>query len=252
MKESQMLRLLRTLPALRSAQPLVPESAVRRSPRYMPTLLAASTAILFWLSFFPANQGWCAWFALVALLILVRSQMSTRAAALTGWLIALPLFVASLQWVRLAHLSMYAAWIALAFYCSLYFPLTIWLLRRLDRLPGVPLALSLPVVWTALEYFRAHFVWGFAWYFLGHTQHDFLPMIQVADLGGVYVISFLVAAGNGLLFGPLCRWHPFRRWTRIALASPKPLLIPGAVIAVLMIGTLGYGWARRGQTNFRG
>ena len=38
---------------------------------------------------------------------------------------------------------------------------------------------ALPVVWTGLEFFRAHFLTGFAWYFLGHTQHAFLALIQI-------------------------------------------------------------------------
>ena len=41
---------------------------------------------------------------------------------------------------------------------------------------------------------------GFAWYFLGIPQHDNLPLIQIADLAGVYGVSFVLAAINGWLF----------------------------------------------------
>lgn len=41
---------------------------------------------------------------------------------------------------------------------------------------------------------------GFGWYCLSHSQHAFLPLIQVSDLTGAYGVSFLVAAVNGLLF----------------------------------------------------
>src|SRR6516162_3075305 len=242
MRESAMPDLLRASSVMPSAQFIVSEPVVRRVPGYLPRLLAATSAILCWLSFFPANQGWCAWFALVPLLILVRSQMTTRAAVFTAWLIGLPLFVATLQWVRVAHPMMYFAWLALAFYCSLYFPLAIWLLRRIDRLSGLPLALSLPVVWTALEYLRTYVGGGFAWYFLGHTQHEFLPLIQVADLGGAYLITFLVAAVNGLLFEALCQWPLFRKLARISPSPKKPLLVPAAITTVALIGALGYGW----------
>src|SRR5438046_2502737 len=94
---------LRTPPAAVAAQHLAPESARARASRLMPKLLAAATAVLLWLSFFPANLGFLAWVALVPLLILTRAQMSTRAAAFTAWLIGLPLYWASLQWVRVAH-----------------------------------------------------------------------------------------------------------------------------------------------------
>ena len=54
--------------------------------------------------------------------------------------------------------------------------------RRLDRRTPLPLVVTVPVVWAALEFLRSTFITGFAWYLLGHTQHDFLPLIQIADL----------------------------------------------------------------------
>ena len=62
-------------------------------------------------------------------------------------------------------------------------------------------------MWVALEFTRAHFptgfpflkpvgayqMIGFGWYFLGYTQHALLPLIQVADVGGVYAVSLLLA-----------------------------------------------------------
>src|SRR5207237_8586939 len=119
-------------------------------------------------------------------------------------------------------------------YCSLYFPLALAFLRRLDRHRFLPLTVSLPLVWVALEFCRARFAGGFAslylgshqhdvpggfgWYFLGYTQHDFLELIQVADLTGAYGVSFLVAAGNALLFELLAG----RAWFRRLLASASP------------------------------
>src|SRR5439155_9385034 len=116
----------------------------------------------------------------------------------------------------------------------------LWLLRRLDRL-NVPLALSVPVVWVGMEYLRAHFptgypvlksvgmyqMVGFGWYFLGYTQHAFLPLIQIADLGGVYAVSFLVAAVNGAAADWLLRSKAVRSWLRWeTAASPGLSAIP--------------------------
>src|SRR5262249_32620076 len=122
----------------------------------------------------------------------------------------------ALQWLRVADPMMYYTWGALATYCSLYVPLGIWLVRRLDRGTALPLSITFPVVWTALEFFRANFIGdfasavlghtqhdfpgGFAWYFLSHTQHEFLPLIQIADLAGAYSVTFQVAAVNAVVF----------------------------------------------------
>src|SRR5205807_1535656 len=122
----------------------------------------------------------------------------------------LAFFWSSLQWLRVADYRMYATWAGLAIYCSFYIPLAIYLVRKLEQRTRVPLVVSVPIVWTALEYLRAHLMGGFAWYFLGHTQHDSLLVIQVADLSGAFAVTFLIAAVNALLFEFLCRWRWFR------------------------------------------
>ena len=69
-----------------------------------------------------------------------------------------------------------------------------------------------PVLWVGLEFVRAYSFTGFPWYFLAHTQHDFLPLIQISDVTGAYGVSFLVAAANALLFEALWQRKGFRSW----------------------------------------
>ena len=66
------------------------------------------------------------------------------------------------------------------------------------QVPTTSVNFLVPVVWTALEYLRSQFATGFSWYMLAHSQHDYLGVIQIADLGGAYAVSFLVAMVNGL------------------------------------------------------
>src|SRR5438132_1618389 len=74
----------------------------------------------------------------------------------------------------------------------------------------LPLVLTVPIVWTALEFLRSFLISGFAWYFLGHSQHAYLAVIQIADITGVYGITFLIAAVNAWLFDGLYRLAWFR------------------------------------------
>ena len=155
--------------------------------------------------------------------------------------------------MREADERMYATWAMLAVYCSFYFPLAIFFLRFLDRRTGLPLVFTVPVVWTALEFLRAHLMTGFAWYFLAHTQHDFLPAIQIADLGGAYAVTFVVAAFNALVFEWLYRMGWLRRW--LSLREPVAprrwrLALQTAAVAVLVTGTLIYGLWRLDQNEF--
>lgn len=134
----------------------------------------------------------------------------------------------------------------------LFFPVGILLVRRLDQ-GGLPLVATVPVVWVALEFFRSHFATGFGWYLLGHTQHDFLPVIQTSDLGGVYLVSALVAAVNALIFEVLAT----RSWFRTLFGLPvrsRPgricLTLSAVVVLVLLAADLSYGAWRLGQETF--
>jgi apolipoprotein N-acyltransferase len=219
-------------------------------PRLIPSLM---TGGLLYACYFPLNCGWLAWVALVPLLTLVRGAASGKRTFFCAWAGGLAFFVPVLQWMRVADPTMYATWIVLAVYCSLYVPAGALLVRFLDRRTRLPLVLTVPVVWVALEFQRSHLATGFSWYLLGHTQHDFLPVIQVTDLGGAYTVTALVAAVNALLFEVLYA----RPWFRTFFALPqqagtnrRALLAQGLAVALLLAGSLGYGEWRLRQNDF--
>jgi len=54
----------------------------------------------------------------------------------------------------------------------------------------------IPAIWVALEYLRSHFLSGFGWNLLGYSQTPLLPMIQLADLTGVWGVSYLIVMAN--------------------------------------------------------
>jgi apolipoprotein N-acyltransferase len=246
----------RTPPALGSRDP----RPGRRIPLVLPALLSAG---LLWLSFFPANIAPAAWVALVPLLVLVRSEARARWVYPLAFLTGLVFYFAALQWLRHAddrEMAEFAGlvikgghltWSALAIYSAFYVPVAIFLLRRLDRRTRLPLTLTVPVVWIALEFIRAHLMTGFPWYFLGHTQHGFLPLIQVSDLAGAYAVSFVVAAVNGVIFELLCTSPGVRAALRLpdreSSLSPRWQLIG---IGVLFVAVLGYGFVRLSQEQF--
>jgi apolipoprotein N-acyltransferase len=237
--------------------PAVAPSAVSRrfAPRELLQLLSVlATSGLLWTSYFPANCGWLAWFALVPFLALVRSAARPRWVYLSAWVGGLAFYVPALQWMRVADPRMYLTWIFVALTCSFQFPIALRIIRYIDRRTGLPLVLTLPVIWTALEHFRTWLFTGFPWYFLGHTQHDYLPIIQFADLTGAYGVTFLVAAVNAVLFEALYRWEWFRvRFAGIDAPPPRPPLAMGiqtGVIAAMGLAAIGYGEWRLSQDDF--
>jgi apolipoprotein N-acyltransferase len=151
----------------------IPASTATPRPDATWSCVAAGLAAsgLLWLSYFPADVGWLAWFALVPWLMLVRADVPKRRRYLIAWTSGLVFLVPALAWMRTGYSEMVVFWALLALYCSWYFPAALWLIRRLERRSCVPLTVSVPLVWTALEFARGELMGGFAWYFLGHTQH---------------------------------------------------------------------------------
>jgi apolipoprotein N-acyltransferase len=230
-----------------------------KSRVFLPAILSG---VLLWTAFYPLNLGFVAYFALVPFLALVRADgVSKSRRYLAAFVGGLAFFVPVMQWIRVAHPAMYASWIGLSFGCAAFFPIALFLLRRLDRLGKPPLALTLPIVWVALEYIRAHFpvgypileplgihrYVGFAWYFLGHTQHDYPMMIQTADLGGVYAITFMLAAFNGSLAEWLFRTKSGRyllNWPYVHQVGFFREMWTFAFALLLFLVSYGYGASR--------
>jgi apolipoprotein N-acyltransferase len=217
-------------------------------PRLWPALFSS---LLLWLCFFPVNWGWLAWVSLVPLLILVRSDARPRRIYFTAWLVGLAFFVPALQWMRVADPMMYVTWIALAVYVALYFPAAVFFTRLLDRHTRMPLLIGFPAAWTALEFARAYALGGFAWYYMAHTQHDVLPLIQISDIGGSYLVSFLIVAVNAFVFQCLSSRFP-------GMFSPSPkkerpgvrtLAWRATILAITFAAVLSYGYWRLSETT---
>ena len=47
-------------------------------------------------------------------------------------------------------------------------------------------------LWVGIEMFQARLLGGYPWNFLGVTQFENKPLIQIASVTGVYGVSFLI------------------------------------------------------------
>ncbi len=85
--------------------------------------------------------------------------------------------------------------------------------------PWLP-RIGVPALWVAAEFARTSLFSGFSWELLGYTQYRHLELIQLADLTGVYGLSFLMAfssyvAMEVMLLFPIwrsLRGPSFRGW----------------------------------------
>jgi len=131
-------------------------------------------------------------------------------------------------------------YIALCVHFGLSFPLAAWPVRHFYRRHGAPVTITLPIVWTAVEFLRGQTLIGFPWFYLSHGHHRVLPMIQISDLTGVYGLSFVIAMMNGWITDLLIQPFLVRADDRPARATRLPvgtLLAPLVLAAVYLYGS---------------
>ncbi len=209
-------------------------------------LLALLSGVLYALSFPKAGLWPLAWVAFIPLFLACRHKSPGRAFRL-GFVTGLAGFGGLLYWInivvtRYGHLpwlvSLFLFLLMIA-YLSLY-PATALCITRWAEVRGVSPLLLFPLAWTSLEYLRSFALSGFPWGTLGYSLYRVLPLIQIADITGVYGLSFLIALANMVLFlvlrrgvrGAPCRWP----------------LSGGLLLAFLLAGTVGYGFHRLKQS----
>ena len=157
------------------------------------------TAILLWMAFFPVNLPWLGFVAFVPWLVSMAGQ-NGKQRILTSAILGSVFFGIALNWMRVADVRMIATWVMLGAWSALFYMILGWILGLIfDRHRGLGMTVCFPFVLVPSEWMRSHALEGFPWYFLGHTQHDTLPLLQLAELGGAFLVSFLVALINGLL-----------------------------------------------------
>ncbi|VAX38963.1 Apolipoprotein N-acyltransferase / Copper homeostasis protein CutE [hydrothermal vent metagenome] len=225
-------------------------------------LMGMLSAVLLWAAFTPVDFGAIAWVALIPLIQLVRIKQPTRWMYRVTYFAGLCFFIPTLQWMRLGHVTMYMAWGALAVYLACYFPLFLLLSRVAVQKFRVPLVVAVPVVWVGLEYARAHFLTGFSWYYLGHTQYRWIEMIQISDLVGAYGVSFVVAMTSAMLAGLVpVSWlskfkllpeknqkSNFQELIATETSFRQTVTVVAALAFFAMV--LGYGYYRRANVTF--
>ncbi|MFZ5861882.1 MAG: apolipoprotein N-acyltransferase [Nitrospirota bacterium] len=179
-------------------------------------LVAAGFSGLLLILSFPRPQfPLLAWFALVPLLLAVTTA-SPRRAFLLGWITGITFFTGSLRWIAytMVHYGHLLEWLSylvlllLTAYLALYVGLFAWTARVLLDQPTWIRLSALPAAWTALEFARTYLLTGFPWAVLGYSQAGTLPVIQIAELTGVYGVSYVIVLVNAAL--------------AVALTAPRP------------------------------
>src|SRR5205085_709866 len=84
-----------------------------------------------------------------------------------------------------------------------------WAMRRQ---PDWVWPFSVAAAWAGMEYLRSLGEIAFPWNFLGHSQGRWptAAIVNWAEVGGVYLVSFFVVLSNGMFAATMARIVGFR------------------------------------------
>ena len=147
-----------------------------------------------------------AWVAFVPLLLACGRKSAGKAFKL-GFVSGIAAYAGILYWInivvttygKLHPVVSFIVFMILVVYLAAYVGVFMYLVRKAEE-KGVPVLLSFPVLWVALEYLRSFLLTGFPWASLGYSQYSVLSLIQIADVTGVYGVSFLIALANAVVY----------------------------------------------------
>jgi apolipoprotein N-acyltransferase len=204
-------------------------------------LLAIGSGLLIALSFPNPGLSFLAWIALVPLLIALEGS-TPRVAFRIGMTCGITAYALILYWlnivfIRYGHLPWSVSiliYLLLVLWLAMFYGLSTCI-AKVGEQAGIKSAFSLPVAWVAFDFIRSFLFSGFAWAMLGHSQFRTLPLIQIADLVGVYGITLVIVLANIVLYRAL----------RAISGAGVPYPVKSALILLaLFFGTLFYGFYR--------
>jgi len=192
-----------------------PPSSVARLLTLWPWLAAALSGFLLALCYPTWDQAWLTWLALTPLIAAVwLSPPSTRRPwlrpTLLGYLTGVIFFTLTFSWLGAPLADLFAnPWLRalpplLALYLALFIAFWSWFISLLPRgdttfltsARNLRIALLAAAAWVAQEWVRGWLFGGFGWNGLGVALHGNLALIQIADITGLFGLSFLIAFAN--------------------------------------------------------
>jgi apolipoprotein N-acyltransferase len=187
--------------------------------------LSILAALLLSLSFSGFNLWLFAWCGFIPLFIALENK-SLRQAFWIAFFCGVVFWSFCLYW--LIHVTLLGQAV-LVLYLAVYFGLFGCVIYFSRFLSVNRCLFFLPASWVGLEYLRSYLFTGFPWAIIGFSQYRNLPIIQIADITGVWGVSFSVVLVNTALYLFLRK------------ASGTKILFISALVLFLSVG---YGFIR--------
>ncbi len=214
--------------------------------------LPVISALLVTASFPPFDLGILAWFGLVPLLFALR-QKGSIAAIVLSFMYGLFFGIGAFYWAKnISEISLlnFSLWL-IPF--SLYFVVFGLFYRLICKNIGAWILVGAPAAWVMMEYARSNlFFLAWPWNLLGHSQHQYLPIIQIASITGVYGISFVIVMINQALSQVpdfFIRKNTVPSYINTKSAHRTNWIVHVSAVVIALGLTFSYGWNRLAKTE---
>ncbi|MGB0060399.1 MAG: hypothetical protein WBP68_09455, partial [Candidatus Binatus sp.] len=193
--------------------------------------LAVASGLALGLAFPKFDYGLLAWVALVPLFYVIEGE-SLRRVFWWAYLQGFAANVVSLYWIPVplhdfADVRMEFAifpMFALAAIVAINTAAAIWAGEFVARRTRIPAVITMPIAWTALEWFRTYVPAAFPWNLLGYAAYHNLELIQFAEFTGVYGVSALIVFFNAVVYVVIFRRGAYRLQT-ISLSALTAMML---------------------------
>lgn len=205
-------------------------------------ILSLISGLLTGLSFNLPILSFLVWFSLVPFIYAI-SKESLKIGILSGIIFVFSFYGLTLFWI--AHVSVLGL-ILLLLYLASYGILFSFLGGRLLKKPlGI---ITLPCLWVVLEFLKESIWCGFGWANLGYSQYNNFYFIQIADLGGVKLISFLIVVVNVLIFQIVL----FLKQNKKEAKARRDVVKKGTFVFLVFLICFSYSFYRLGNLKETG
>ena len=199
--------------------------------------LVIASGLALALAFPKSDVSLLAWVAFVPFFYAIEGE-PLKNVFWWGWLQGLACYVGSLYWVVIT-LNEFAGvhfvlslvpMVLLAGVVGIFTAVSMWTGEFTARRLRLPIVITMPIAWAAVELVRTYFPIGFPWNLLGETQYRNVELIQFAEFTGTYGVSALIIFFNVVIFMVLLR-RGSRRLQTLSLS-----ILTGVMIAAIVFG----------------
>ena len=155
------------------------------------------SALMLGLSRLPLHLGFLVFFGFIPLLSFFAEKPSVKRTIFAALTFSTVYTAVTLHWISLVTVG---GFLGMFILFGLYFSILFVLINVVQKkLPKMRFSIFV-TFWMSFEYLQNFGEFRFPWFDVGYSLSDFLVLLQLADIGGIYLLSVLIITANILIY----------------------------------------------------